>query len=46
MLINEHRREGMLPTSARFLFYELVARAIISKETTENAGLIRTCPMR
>jgi hypothetical protein len=30
-LIDEHRRDGALPTSVRFLFYELVARSIISK---------------
>ena len=32
ILLEEHRRDGALPTSARFLFYELVARGIISKE--------------
>jgi len=31
-LLAEHERDGMLPTSARFLFYELVARGIVSKE--------------
>jgi hypothetical protein len=31
-LVDEHRRDGALPTSVRFLFYELVARSIISKE--------------
>jgi hypothetical protein len=31
-LLSEHRRDDALPTSARFLFYELVVRAIISKE--------------
>jgi hypothetical protein len=31
-LIEEHPRDGALPTSVRFLFYELVARSIISKE--------------
>jgi hypothetical protein len=30
-LISEHQSEGMLPTSARFLFYELVQRGVISK---------------
>jgi hypothetical protein len=30
-LLDEHRRDGALPTSVRFLFYELVARSIISK---------------
>lgn len=34
MLINEHQRDDMLPTSARFLFYELVAREILSKHPT------------
>lgn len=31
-LLDGHRRDGALPTSVRFLFYELVARSIISKE--------------
>jgi hypothetical protein len=31
-LLDEHRRDGALPTSVRFLFYELVARSVISKE--------------
>jgi hypothetical protein len=31
-LLEEHRRDNALPTSGRFLFYELVAREIISKE--------------
>jgi hypothetical protein len=31
VLLFEHQHAQMLPTSARFLFYELVARAIISK---------------
>jgi hypothetical protein len=31
-LLQEHHRDGALPTNARFLFYELVARGIISKE--------------
>jgi hypothetical protein len=31
-LMDEHQRDGALPTSVRFLFYELVARSIISKE--------------
>jgi hypothetical protein len=30
-LYEEHRRAGMLPTSGRFLFYELVARGVINK---------------
>jgi hypothetical protein len=33
-LIEEHRLDGMLPTSARFLFYELVQRSIIAKHST------------
>jgi hypothetical protein len=33
-LLEEHRRDGTLPTSGRFLFYELVARGIISKQPT------------
>jgi hypothetical protein len=31
ILLEEHRREGTIPTSHRFLFYELVARSIITK---------------
>jgi hypothetical protein len=30
-LLEEHRRDGMLPTSCRFLYYELVMREIVSK---------------
>jgi hypothetical protein len=30
-LISEHDRDGALPTSVRFLFYELVMRRVISK---------------
>ena len=30
-LMEEHRSDGALPTSVRFLFYELVARRIIAK---------------
>src|SRR5262245_61867371 len=33
-LLEEHERDAALPTSGRFLFYELVARGIISKEKT------------
>jgi hypothetical protein len=33
-LLEEHRRDAALPTSGRFLFYELVARGIISKTPT------------
>jgi hypothetical protein len=31
-LIDEHRLDGALPTSVRFLFYELVSRRVIGKE--------------
>jgi hypothetical protein len=31
-LLAEHQSDGALPTSARFLFYELVQRGVISKE--------------
>jgi len=31
-LLEEHERDGMIPTSSRFLFYELVGRGIVSKE--------------
>jgi hypothetical protein len=33
-LLDEHRADGALPTIARFLFYELVQRRIVSKEKT------------
>jgi hypothetical protein len=33
-LLYEHERDATLPTSCRFLFYELVARGIISKQKT------------
>jgi hypothetical protein len=31
-LIHEHERDGALPTSVRFLFYELVMRGVIKKD--------------
>jgi hypothetical protein len=31
-LLAEHERDEALPTSARFLFYELIARGVVSKE--------------
>jgi hypothetical protein len=31
-LLDQHRRDGALPTSVRFLFYELVMQRIIAKE--------------
>jgi hypothetical protein len=33
-LLQEHRRDGALPTSVRFLFYELVGRGVVSKTAT------------
>jgi hypothetical protein len=33
-LLQEHERDGALPTSARFLFYELVQRGQLSKTST------------
>jgi hypothetical protein len=33
-LLGEHVRDGALPTSARFLYYELVQRGVLSKERT------------
>jgi len=33
-LLAEHERSQALPTSARFLFYELVQRGILSKQRT------------
>jgi hypothetical protein len=37
-LLEEHQNDGMLPTSARFLFYELVQRGVISKERKVGGG--------
>jgi hypothetical protein len=31
-LLAEHQRDGAIPTSGRFLFYELVSRAVIPKD--------------
>jgi hypothetical protein len=31
-LLAEHERDGTIPTNARFLYYELIARGIVSKE--------------
>jgi hypothetical protein len=36
-LLGEQERDGALPTSARFLFYELVQRGILSKERKAQA---------
>jgi hypothetical protein len=33
-LLREHEQAGAIPTSARFLFYELVQRGVLSKEKT------------
>jgi hypothetical protein len=33
-VVREHARTGMLPTSARFIYYELIAREIVSKVRT------------
>jgi hypothetical protein len=33
-LLQEHERDGALPTSARFLYYELVQRGQLSKQRT------------
>jgi hypothetical protein len=33
-LLQEHERDGALPTSARFLYYELVQRRLLSKQKT------------
>jgi hypothetical protein len=39
-LYEEHRRAGMLPTSGRFLFYELVARGVIRKSGTRPDQIV------
>jgi hypothetical protein len=33
-LLEEHARDGAIPTSVRFLFYELVQQRVLSKEKT------------
>ena len=33
-LLQEHERDGTIPTNARFLYYELVQRGQLSKERT------------
>src|SRR5262245_16630579 len=33
-LLHEHKRDGAIPTNARFLYYELVQRGQLSKERT------------
>ena len=33
-LLGEHERDGALPTSIRFLYYELVQRGIVGKQRT------------
>ena len=45
-LIEQHRNDGALPTSVRFLFYELVMQRVITKEGTAppNARAHRTRP--
>jgi hypothetical protein len=35
-LLQEHRRDGTIPTNARFLFYQLVQRGQLSKEQTSG----------
>jgi hypothetical protein len=37
-LLEEHRNDEMLPTSARFLFYELVQRGIIETSNRQTAS--------
>jgi hypothetical protein len=36
LLLEEHRAAGTIPTSHRFLFYELVARGVIAKHREEG----------
>jgi hypothetical protein len=37
-LLEEHERDGAIPTSARFLYYELVQRGQLSKERRAGVG--------
>jgi hypothetical protein len=39
-LMDEHNRDGALPTSVRFLFYELIARRVISKSGTRPDKIV------
>jgi hypothetical protein len=41
-LHGEHKRARTLPTSARFLFYELIARAVIRKDDNYVTQLVST----
>ncbi len=45
-LLDEHERDGALPTDARFLYYELVQRAYLSNKRPAREGLTRTCTTR
>jgi hypothetical protein len=42
-LLREHEDAGAIPTSARFLFYELVQRGVLSKERKEGVVPTRIC---
>jgi hypothetical protein len=39
-LLDQHRRDGALPTSVRFLFYELVTRRIVNKDEGDRPDKI------
>jgi hypothetical protein len=36
-VLAQHEIDGTLPTSARFLFYELVAQGVVSKHAARSA---------
>jgi hypothetical protein len=42
-LYREHERSGMLPTSNRFLFYELIMQEVIDDDTKYPTQLVSTC---
>ena len=44
--LDVHERDGTLPTSARFLFYELVQAGVISKHATGARRPTRTSSRR
>src|SRR5215470_6920044 len=37
-LLQEHEREGMIPTNGRFLFYELEQRGVVPKAYRDASG--------
>jgi hypothetical protein len=40
-LIAEHQRDGAIPTSIRFMFYELVSRSVVPKQYLDEDGKLK-----